>query len=127
MDWKNITINASQIETQAGKGTLIKVPGSDYVFWHPSKLLRKNGKRFSFGYTDGFKFRLFKQGHGKYNKFEKIDEHEVNAAEIERLFAGNISAAEAEHKSDRVRPAVEIIEPEYRKPEETEVGDEFKI
>lgn len=127
MNWKNITINASQIETQAGKATLIKVPGSDYVFWHPSKLLRSNGTRYSFGYTDEFKFRLFKQGHGRYNKFDKIDEREVSAAEIESLFAGNISAAEAEHKSNRIHAAVEIAEPEYRAPEQSEVADDLRI
>lgn len=127
MSWKNITINASQIEKQTERGVLIKVPGTDYKFWHPSKLLRSNGARYSFGYTDEFKFRLFKQGQGRYNKFEKFDEHEVSAEEIEGYFAGNIRSAENEHKSNRIHAAVEITEPEYRAPEQSEVADDLRI
>lgn len=127
MSWKNITINASQIEVQTEKATLIKVPGSDYVFWHPTKLVRKNGNRYSFGYTDDFKFRIFKQGQGRYNKFDKIDEREIGADGIEEYFAGNIVAKENEHKSSRKTPYIEVTEPEYKQPEETEVADDLKV
>lgn len=124
-DWKNITINESQIETHSAKSVLIKVPGSDFKFWHPSKLVRVKGGQYEFGYTDQFTFHLFKNGSGRHNRFEKIAERDASAEEIEELFAGNISAGGRAHKNDL--PVIEINEPEYRKPEEGEVDDEFRI
>ncbi len=120
--WKNITINESQIERTTERGALIKVPNSDWKFWHPIKCLRSNGNQYSLGYTDGFTFRLFKNGNGKYNKFEKVAEKEVDADEIEMMFEGNIINQNQGRKNHSV---VEVIEPIYRAPEETKVDDEL--
>lgn len=120
--WKNITINESQIERTTERGALIKVPNSDWKFWHPIKCLRSNGKQYSLGYTDDFTFRLFKNGNGKYNKFEKVAEKEVDADEIEMMFEGNIINQSQGRKNHSV---VEVIEPTYRAPEETKVDDEL--
>lgn len=90
--WKNIEINKQNIETDTGKATLIKMPNnSDYAgykFWHPSKLIRHGSNSYarSIGYTDEFTFKLFKNGNGKYNKFDVIDEIEISADEFENAF-----------------------------------------
>ena len=90
--WKNIEINLQNIETNTGKATLIKMPNnSDYAgykFWHPSKLVRYGSNSYarSIGYTDNFTFKLFKNGKGKYNKFDVIDEVEIDAEEFEEVF-----------------------------------------
>lgn len=90
--WKNIEINKQNIETDTGKATLIKMPNnSDYAgykFWHPSKLVRYGSNSYarSIGYTDEFTFKLFKNGNGKYNKFDVIDEIEIGVEEFENAF-----------------------------------------
>lgn len=90
--WKNININIQNIEYETGKATLIKMPNnSDYAgykFWHPSKLIRpgRNSYAVSLGYTDDFLFRLFKNGNGKYNKKEILDEIEIDVEEFEEAF-----------------------------------------
>ena len=90
--WKNIEINLQNIESDTGKATLIKMPNNSkyagYKFWHPSKLVRDGSNSYakSIGYTDGFTFKLFKNGNGKYNKFDKIDEIEIDAKEFEEAF-----------------------------------------
>ena len=90
--WKNIEINKQNIETDTVKSTLIKMPNnSDYAgykFWHPSKLIRHGSNSYarSIGYTDEFTFKLFKNGNGKYNKFDVIDEIEISADEFENAF-----------------------------------------
>ena len=90
--WKNIDINLQNIETDTGKAALIKMPNkskyAEYKFWHPSKLVRYGSNSYarSLGYTDNFKFKLFKNGNGKYNKFDVIDEIEINVEEFEEAF-----------------------------------------
>ena len=90
--WKNIEINIQNIETDTGKATLIKMPNKSryagYKFWHPSKLIRYGSNSYarSLGYTDYFKFKLFKNGNGKYNKFDVIDEIEIDVEEFEKAF-----------------------------------------
>lgn len=87
--WKNLIANSNLVQTDTGRAVLIKVPGTDYVFWHPDKLVRQGGKggyRMSIGYTDEFKFKLFKPGKGKYNQSDKFDEHEIDASEMEKYF-----------------------------------------
>jgi len=89
MNWKNININKQNIEHQTDRAVLIKMPNNSsyagFKFWHPSKLVRKgrNKGSISIGYNDGFSFKLFKNGNGKYNKKEIIDSAEINAKEFE--------------------------------------------
>ena len=90
--WKNIEINIQNIETDTGKATLIKMPNKSryagYKFWHPSKLVRYGSNSYarSIGYTDEFTFKLFKNGNGKYNKFDVIDTIEIDVEEFEEAF-----------------------------------------
>lgn len=88
--WKNIEINIQNIEIDTGNAVLIKIPNkskyASYKFWHPSKLVRYGSNSYarSIGYTDEFTFKLFKNG--KHNKFEVIDEIEIDVEEFEEAF-----------------------------------------
>ena len=90
--WKNIEINIQNIEIDTGNAVLIKMPNKSkyagYKFWHPSKLVRYGSNSYarSIGYTDEFTFKLFKNGNGKYNKFNVIDEIEIDVEEFEDAF-----------------------------------------
>lgn len=92
MNWKTIQINVQNVETETGKATLIKMPNKSnyagYKFWHPSKLIRngRNSYALSVSYNDTFKFKLFKNGKGKYNKFDVIDDLEISVEEFEEAF-----------------------------------------
>lgn len=93
MNWKQVIANSNLIQSNTEKAVLIKLPHSEYKFWHPSKCVRlsgKNGYRMSISYTDEFKFKCFKNGKGKYNRFDKIAEKELSAEEFEKYF--NIEA-----------------------------------
>ena len=89
MNWKNININKQNVEHQTGRAVLINMPNnssySGFKFWHPNKLVRqgRNKGSISIGYHDGFNFKLFKNGNGKYNKKEIIDSIEIDATEFE--------------------------------------------
>ena len=90
--WKSININLNQIETETTKAILIKMPKNsgyaDYHFWHPAKLVRSGRHSYAatISFTDEFTFKLFKNGKGKWNKFEVISEIELNAEELRNAF-----------------------------------------
>lgn len=94
--WKNIICNSNLIQADTGKALLIKLPKSEFTFWHPSKLCRLSGKnnyRLSFGYTDEFKFKCFRKSRKTGNILEDI---ELNSQEIENIFNGKNYASESE-------------------------------
>ena len=84
--WTSIEISKNKIEKDTGKATLINLPNKSnykgYSFWHPSKLVRSKGCNFTFSFNDSFEFKIFKNGKGKYNKFDKLDEITICASEI---------------------------------------------
>lgn len=123
--WKNIEINIQNIEIDTGKATLIKMPNKSryagYKFWHPSKLVRYGSNSYarSIGYTDEFTFKLFKNG--KHNKFEVIDEIEIDVEEFEEAF--NCMSDCTRTKSDETYLIVK--EPE-KVEKEIEIEEELK-
>ncbi len=90
MAWNNLELNSNLVKVDTGKATLIKIPKTKYLFWHPSKLVRtfgKGGYMISIGYTEDFTFKVFRNGEGKHNFMEKIEEYELEATEfIDRFF-----------------------------------------
>lgn len=126
--WKNININKQNIKNTTYSSVLIKMPNNSdyagYCFWHPAKLVRegRHGNAVSIGYTEDFTFHLKKYGNGKYNKYDVIDETEIDASEFEEAFGvmdDNIRAPEHKqvnsyetHKPDALEPAqnVEALE-----------------
>lgn len=126
MEWKEIQVNKQNIKTYTNMSVLIAMPhNSEYdgfTFWHPAKLI-KNGKQsnsISISYNDGFVFKLKKYGNGKYNKFDVIDEHQVNVEEFENAFAimnNNIVASKKDAESylfvkepKKIDKEIEILE-----------------
>ena len=60
-----------------------------FKFWHPAKLIRDAGDQGyakAFSFTDSFKFKLFKNGQGKYNKREIIEQKEITAKDMIEAF-----------------------------------------
>lgn len=128
MKWKNININKSNIEAETSRAVLIKMPHSSdydgYKFWHPAKLVRRgrHSGAVSIGYTDGFTFKLFKNGNGKYNKFDVLDETEIGAEEFEDAFGVIDENIVAPAKANDY----ETHKPEEKEVEEVKVEDELK-
>ena len=120
--WKKINFNFQNIEGETFKATLIKMPNNSeykgYVFWHPSKLVRSeggNGYFVSFSYTDDFNFILLKNGKGKYNKKQILNELEINSQEMEKAFQvvdEKINFDLKENKNKNENSFLEIKEPE---------------
>ena len=87
--WKTLSCNSNLIQQTTSRSVLIKVPKTDWMFWHPAKCVRtkgKNGYHVTISYTDSFEFKLFKNGKGRYNKFEKIAEKQVDSVTMASYF-----------------------------------------
>ena len=126
--WKNIQINVQNIETDTGRATLIKMPSKSkyagYKFWHPSKLVRygSNDYAIRIGYTDEFTFKLLKFGKGKHNKFDVINEIEINAEEFEDVFECMRDCTRAKDKEESYL----IIEEPEKVEKEIKIEEELK-
>ena len=126
--WKNIEINIQNIETDTGKATLIKMPNKSryagYKFWHPSKLVRYGSNSYarSIGYTDEFTFKLFKNGNGKYNKFDVIDEIDISVEEFEESFECMKDCTRPKENDDTYL----IVEEPEKIEKEIEIEEELK-
>lgn len=134
MNWKNININESNIESQSSFSVLIKMPNKSkyagFKFWHPAKLVRKgrHSAAVSIGYNDDFVFKLFKSGNGRYNKFDKIDEKTILAHEFEEAFSKIDENIIEDNDYDTADGGyVRIDEPEFRKPVENSVAEDLKL
>lgn len=85
--WNTIQANRNLIQAQTDKAVLIKLPKTDWMFWHPAKCVRLEGKGgylLKISYTSEFKIKLFRQGKGWDKKIlaEKI----VSGDELQALF-----------------------------------------
>lgn len=97
MEWKKVNANSNLVQTQTDRAVLIKLPKSEFKFWHPAKCVRFSGKnnyRMTISYTDEFKFKCFKSGKGKHNFKDKIAEMELDTKEFEKYF--NVENEESE-------------------------------
>ena len=125
--WKNIQINVQNIETETEKATLIKMPKNSryagYKFWHPSKLVRYGSNSYSrsLGYTDEFTFKLLKFGKGKHNKFDVIDEIEIDVEEFEAAFECMIDCTRKNEDNSYL-----IIEEPEKVEKEIKIEEELK-
>ena len=89
-NWKQIQANSNLIQHETEKATLIKLPKSELMFWHPSKLVKTMGKSnylMTFSFTDDFKFKCFRNGKGQSTSFTKIEETELTASELQARFS----------------------------------------
>lgn len=81
--WHKIKISVNSIEASTDKAVLIKMRRNSnydgFVFWHPAKLVREEGKDYTFSFNDEFKFNLKKYGQGKWNSRDVVREETVGA------------------------------------------------
>ena len=81
--WHKIKISANNIEASTDKAVLIKMKRNSnydgFVFWHPAKLVREEGKMLTFSFNDEFKFNLKKYGQGKWNSRDIVREENIGA------------------------------------------------
>lgn len=120
--WKTINFNRQNIEYETERAVLIKMPNNSqyagYVFWHPSKLVRViggKGYHMSFSFTDDFKFKVFKQGKGRYNYKDIINEVELLPDDMFKEFEqsdSSIDLAERRKKEKEQESYLIIEEPE---------------
>lgn len=83
--WNNITINSNCVQENTGKAILVKVPKQEWLVWIPLKLAKFSGKNdylCKLSINDEFEYSLFKNGKGKYNKFEKIAEKKMMGSDF---------------------------------------------
>tara|TARA_R100000742_G_C4178812_1_gene14627 strand:- start:13 stop:294 length:282 start_codon:yes stop_codon:yes gene_type:complete len=88
-NWITIKANSNLIQNSTDRAYLIKLPKSELMFWHPSKLVRFRGKKnylMSISFTDSFIFKCFRNGKGKTTFNKKIEEIEYNHKEIQEIF-----------------------------------------
>lgn len=87
--WTNIKANSNLIQYETEKAFLIKLPKSKMKFWHPRKLVRFEGKNnylMSIGITPDFDVRIFRNGEGRYNQQEVIEEENISGTELIERF-----------------------------------------
>lgn len=126
--WKNINVNIQNIVKDTGNATLFKCPNKSkyagWVFWHPSKLVRKGKHSYavSVGYTDDFVFHLKKMGQGKYNKSQVLETKDISAAEFAEMF-GLMDDNIVEPKQ---KPVDTTHKPAEVEPVEVEAKEELK-
>ncbi|WP_064615498.1 hypothetical protein [Streptobacillus moniliformis] len=115
--WEKIYFNAQNIERETNSAVLIKIPNnseySGYKFWHPAKLVRSEGGRgyhMSLSFTKQFKFKLFKNGNGRYNKYDIISEIEVNSENIKIFFNSSDTGVSTSILNQQSKEERKIIE-----------------
>lgn len=92
MAWHQVEGNSNLIQAQTEKAYLIKLPKSEFQFWHPKKLVRLQGKNdyhMTVSFGDEWRFKIFRNGKGKYNSFEKIEEKEIGPHTLISMFGGD--------------------------------------
>lgn len=124
--WQSININKQNIETETAKAVLVKMPNNSkykgFKFWHPAKLVRSGRHSYavSISFTEDFTFKLFKNGNGKHNKYEVVDQNEIDAQEFKEAFGvmdENIVAPKSEYETHK---------PEQLEVKEVEALEELK-
>jgi len=88
-NWKNVYCSKNLVEHQTANGICIKLPKSKLKFWTSLKLVREVKGGISIGYLDTMTFKVFQNGAGKHNRFDKIHEEEISAKEWAEYFAGS--------------------------------------
>ena len=94
--WYRITTHENCIKGETDKAYLIKIENRDTLYWFPKKLVRhlRRGEILLLMPED-MKFRLFRNGRGRYSKFKKIWEHECDCFELLDRYTG-------EHKEETI-------------------------
>lgn len=125
--WKSININKNNIEIETSRAVLIKLPNKSayagWMFWHPAKCIRagRNSNSIEVSYTEEFRFKIFKNGKGKYNKYEKLEELEIGVEEFEMLF----ETIDENIRHEEYKNIYETHKPAELEPQETSALEEL--
>lgn len=83
--WKSIKANSNLIRATTEKAILIKLPKTDWMFWHPAKCVRvagKGGYLMTISYTEDFQFKIFRQGSNR----NVLASETLTSAQLEERF-----------------------------------------
>ena len=89
MMWKTINTNSNLMKCKKNGNYKIKIPKTDYLFWHPEKLVSFSGKNnhlMTILYSNDSWFYTFRHGKGVHNDNQVIDERYLNISEFEEHF-----------------------------------------
>lgn len=84
-NWKGVIANSNLIEAESATSYLVKLPKTDFKFWHSKKLIRLSGKgnyRMDIRYPEDFIFKCKRYG----TKNNVLEEKELSPAEFEKHF-----------------------------------------
>jgi len=87
--WQNVYCSKNLIEATTERGTCIRIPKTKLKFWTSLKLVREVKGGISIGYLPTMTFKVFQNGAGKHNRFQKIHEAEISAEKWAEYFAGS--------------------------------------
>ena len=100
--WRKIPFNLQNVAHETDHGILIQMPHNSaydgFKFWTSKKLVREGRHSYEclLSVNADMKFKLQKNGNGKYNRFKVIAEHEVSADELAEAFGGYCEAPAAQ-------------------------------
>lgn len=84
-----ITIRMNQIEWETDRAYLIKIPDSNYKLWFPKKYTQFENSRqtkIRMLINSDNKYKIFKNGQGKYNNRKIVSEKEILSDELLYMF-----------------------------------------
>lgn len=128
VSWTTVNINDNQVERSTERAYLIKMPhNSDYdgfSFWYPIKLTHSgpHSASITLEIPDDFAFNLRRYSPRTRKLLDSVELDAYTLGKQLETVSQNITAPL--DKSDE--PVIEVKEPKYRKPEETEVPDCLK-
>lgn len=89
--WKVTELNSNCIKGETSSAYLIQIPKTEWRVWISKKLARLSGRNdyiLSISYKDDMEFKIFKNGKGKYNKFDKVDEDILYCEDFIEMLGG---------------------------------------
>ena len=114
VQWKYLNLFADREVITTEKSVLLKFPDNsrlkDYLFWFPSKLVRKSrsGKLISLSYFDEFKIQIFKEK-TENGKYTKTDQQSLLGKDLYKEFEDMDSKIRAYRSHDVEEDSTEMI------------------
>lgn len=87
----NISANTNLILWETERAFLLKLPKTKFKFWISKKLVRVYENQITFLIPDNFEVKVFKNGEGKWNSREIIEEKILNRIEFLEHFGWNFN------------------------------------
>lgn len=87
IEWKVLKLNIQNVIYETEKAILIRIPKTDWDFWHPKKLVRRGSHSYeiAISYHDGFEFKAKRTSKKTHSV---LGECTFSASELEVEFSG---------------------------------------